>query len=256
MTNMLDGKVVVITGGSSGIGRGIAFSARSHGAKCIVIADLMPEPREGGEPTHVVLAKDGIDAVFVECDVTSSAALDAVMEAARERGGVDLMVCNAGIALPDDGPNISAERFRQLISVNLEGAALSAQKAISQMKELRKQGSVVFTSSMGGLKGSAVTVGYSATKGAVNLLTASLADAHGPGGIRVNAVCPGLIETDLVKSSPAVGEMFEPMRMRMPLRRLGQPGEVGDVVAWLGSSYSTFVTGVSLPVDGGQTAVV
>lgn len=256
MNTMLQDKVVVVTGGSSGIGRGIALSVLAHGAKAIVIGDLERDPREGGEPTDKVIEDRGGLALFRKTDVTSRADLDALVDEAEAFGGVDLMVCNAGIALPDDGPELSIEVFRKLIAVNQEGALQSAQAAISAMVRRGLGGSVVMISSMGGLRGAGFTTGYSATKGAVNLMTAALADAWGPQNIRVNAVCPGLIQTSLVDSSPAVAEALEPMRQRMPLRRLGQPAEVGDVVAWLGSPYSSFVSGITLPVDGGQTAIL
>ena len=256
MSRMLADRVVVVTGGASGIGRGIALAAERHGARAVVIGDLQQEPREGGKATLEMLREAGVEAEFVRADVTSKQDMETLLSAAEKWGGVDLMVCNAGIALPDDGPDISAERYRWLVNVNQEGALYSAQAAIAQMKRLGKQGSVVFISSMGGLRGASFTAGYCSTKGAINLLAAALADAHGPDNIRVNAVCPGLIETELVNSSPAVAEAFEPLRQRMPLRRLGQPSEVGDVVAWLGSPYSSFVTGVALPVDGGQTAII
>jgi NAD(P)-dependent dehydrogenase (short-subunit alcohol dehydrogenase family) len=256
MPGMLDDRVVVITGGASGIGRGIAFAAQRHGARAIVIGDLTDQPREGGDPTHAMLQADGVAATFVRTDVTSKDDLRTLIGEAEKWGGVDLMVCNAGIALPDDGPDIAPDKLRLLISVNFEGAFFSAQVAIEQMRRRGRGGSVVFTSSMGGLRAASFTAAYSSTKGAINLLTAALADAHGPENIRVNAVCPGLIETALVQSSPAVAKAFEPLRQRMPLRRLGQPSEVGDVVAWLGSPFSSFVTGVTLPVDGGQTAVI
>lgn len=256
MMGMLEGKVVVVTGGASGIGRGIALAAARHGAKAVVIGDLNREPREGGQPTEELIGLQGGTALFRHTDVTSRSDLDALVATANPYGGVDLMVCNAGIALAEDGPEISIEAFRKLVSVNQEGALQSAQAAIAMMKSRGKGGSVVLISSMGGLRGASFTTGYCATKGAVNMLAAALADACGPDDIRVNAVCPGLIQTALVESSPAVAEAMKPMQQRMPLRRLGQPSEVGDVVAWLGSPFSSFVTGVSLPVDGGQTAVL
>lgn len=256
MTAMLDGRVAVITGGASGIGRGIALSAQAHGAKAIIIGDLNEMPKEGGEPTHRLIRAAGGQSVFRRTDVTSRADVDALVAAADEWGGVDLMVCNAGIALPEDGPGIPIESFRRLIGVNQEGVLLSAQAAVSAMIRRGRGGSIVMISSMGGLRAAAFTTGYCATKGAVNLMAAALADAHGPDNIRVNAVCPGLIETTLSQSSPAVAQAMEPMRQRMPLRRLGQPSEVGDVAAWLGSPFSSFVTGAVIPVDGGQTAVL
>lgn len=256
MSGMLEGKVVVVTGGASGIGRGIALSAHAHGARAIVIGDLDEVPREGGQTTQALIAAAGGQAVFCRADVTSREDLEELVAQADAFGGVDLMVCNAGIALPDDGPELALERFRKLIAVNQEGAFQSAQAAIAAMARRGKGGSVVLISSMGGLRGASFTTGYCATKGAVNMLAAALADAWGPHNIRVNAVCPGLIQTALVESSPSVAQAMEPMRQRMPLRRLGQPGEVGDAVAWLGSDYSTFVTGIALPVDGGQTATL
>lgn len=256
MTGMLAGKVVVVTGGASGIGRGIALSAFGHGAKAVVIGDLTEDPREGGEPTHVLIEEGGGTSRFLRTDVTSCADLAALIAAAEPLGGVDLMVCNAGIAMAEDGPDLSPENFAKLIAINQQGALQSAQAAIASMVKRGAGGSVVMISSMGGLRGASFTMGYCATKGAVNLLTAALADAWGPQNIRVNAVCPGLIQTALVDSSPAVAQALEPMRQRMPLRRLGQPGEVGDAVAWLGSEYASFVTGITLPVDGGQTAIL
>jgi NAD(P)-dependent dehydrogenase (short-subunit alcohol dehydrogenase family) len=255
VTGILKAKTVIITGGSSGIGRGIALAAARHGAKVVIIGDLTDKPREGGETTASLLAAD-TQVVFRRTNVTTVADVDALVDEAEIFGGVDLMVCNAGIALPDDGPDISPEDLGKLMSVNLAGVLASAQSAARQMNRLRKPGSIVLISSMGGIRGAGFTTGYSTTKGGVNMMAAALADAHGPAGIRVNAICPGLIDTALVQSSPTVAAAFEPMRQRMPLRRLGRPDEIGDVVAWLGSDLSSFVTGVALPVDGGQTAVI
>ncbi len=256
MGTMLNNKVIVITGGASGIGKGIALSAAHHGAKTIVVADLSEHPREGGESIIETLNKNGIRSIFVKTDVSSEADVVALVNRTEEFGGVDVMVCNAGIALPDDGVDLSIGGFDKLIDVNLKGVFHCAKLAAEQMIRNSKHGSIIATSSIGGVRGSQATPGYSSTKGGVNLMVASLADALGPKGIRVNAVCPGLIKTALVDSSPQVAEAMEPFRQRMPLRRLGEVREVGEAVCWLGSDYSSFVTGVALPVDGGTLAVL
>jgi len=252
---LLEDKVVVVTGGASGIGRGIARVAARHGARAVIIADMTDSPREGGTPIVEEL-RATCEARFIRTDVADPADAGRMIEASGAYGGVDLMVCNAGIALGSDGPGISPRDFHALLDVNLAGVLHGAQAAATQMQRLGKPGAIVATSSMGGLRGSAATVGYSASKGGVCLLVASLADAWGPLGIRVNAVCPGVIETQLSTSSAQVAAVIEPMRQRTPLRRIGQPEDVGEVVAWLGSDCARFVTGVSLPVDGGLTAVL
>jgi L-rhamnose 1-dehydrogenase len=253
---MLSGKTIIITGASSGIGRGIALAAQAHGAKAIIIADLVKEPREGGETTEQLLKQSGTPHLFQRADVTSPDDMERLVATSEAFGGVDVMVCNAGIALPNDNLDLDPNDLRRLLAINVEGVFYGAQAAARQMLRLGKKGSIVVTSSMGGLRGAGFTVAYSTSKGGVNLMVRSLADALGPQGIRVNAVCPGLIDTALVQSSAQVAAAFEPLRQRMPLRRLGDVREVGDVVAWLGSDFSSFVTGVALPVDGGQTAVI
>lgn len=256
MPGMLVSKVVVVTGGASGIGRGIALAAARHGARAIVIADVEEQPREGGIATAAAVRALGVEARFQRVDVTKRGDLDALMVTSAELGGVDVMACNAGIALPGDGADISSDDFARLVAVNLDGVLASAQAAAQQMRDRGAAGSIILTSSMGGIRGSAQTVGYSTMKGGVCLMAASLADALGPVGIRVNAVCPGIIGTHLVQSSPAVAEAVQPMIDRTPLRRRGKPDEVGEVVAWLGSDYASFITGISLPVDGGLTAII
>jgi len=256
MSDLLSGKVVVVTGGSSGIGRGIALAGQRHGARAVVLGDIVTAPREGGRPTLELLQAASIDALFVKADVTSPKDMESLVAAAEPFGGVDVMVCNAGIAIPNDGAMLGADDLHRLLAVNVEGVFYAAQAAARQMMRLQRRGSIVVISSMGGIRGSSFTVGYSTTKGALNQMVRSLADALGPNGIRVNAVCPGMIDTALIGTSPEVAAHVEAFRLRMPLRRMGQPSEVADVVAWLGSELSSFVTGAILPVDGGQTAVL
>jgi L-rhamnose 1-dehydrogenase len=254
--NLLAGKLVVVTGGASGIGRAISVAAARHGAKTVVIADLRSDPVEGGIGAEAEIESLGCAVRFQRTDVSKIADLDRLFELTKELGGVDVMVCNAGIASPNDGPDMSETEYRRLLGVNLDGVYFSAQGAGRQMVSQGKSGSIVMTSSMGGLRGSAFTVVYSTTKGGVCLMAKSLADALGPKGIRVNAVCPGVIDTHLVQSSPAVGAMAQQFVARTPLRRLGKPSEIGDVVAWLGSDLSSFVTGANILVDGGLSSVV
>ena len=124
------------------------------------------------------------------------------------------------------------------------------------MKTRGKGGSIVFMASMGGISGAGMTVAYSTSKGGVVLMAKALADALGPDGIRVNSVCPGTIDTHLLRSTPGIAEAAEGFRKRTPLRRLGQPSEIADAVVWLGSDMSSYVSGIALLVDGGLLAVI
>ncbi|MRH96296.1 SDR family oxidoreductase [Agrobacterium tumefaciens] len=255
-SNILEGKVVIVTGASSGIGRAIAIRAAEHGAKAVIVSDVVEAPREGGEPTASEIRKLGAKSVFVKADVSRKVDNDALVAAAEEFGGVDVMVANAGITLKTDGAEVPEDDYRRLMSVNLDGPLFGAQAAARQMKALNKQGSIVLMASMGGISGSGITVAYSTSKGGVVLMAKSLADALGPDGIRVNAVAPGTIDTELLRTSPGIAQASEGFRQRTPLRRLGKPAEVGDAVAFLGSDMSSYVSGTALLVDGGLLSVI
>jgi NAD(P)-dependent dehydrogenase (short-subunit alcohol dehydrogenase family) len=256
MSNLLNGKVVIVTGAASGIGRAIAISAAQHGAKAVIVSDIAEQPREGGSSTISEIAALGVTARFHKADVSRREEVDALVDAASEFGGVDVMVANAGITLREDGAEVAEDQYRRLMSVNLDGTLFSAQAAARQMKTLRKEGSIVLMASMGGIAGAGMTVAYSTSKGGVVLMAKALADALGPDGIRVNAVAPGTIDTHLLRTSPGIAEASEGFRLRTPLRRLGKPSEIGDAVVWLGSDMSSYVTGIALLVDGGLLSVI
>jgi L-rhamnose 1-dehydrogenase len=256
MSDILKNKVVVVTGASSGIGRAIAIRAAEHGAKAVIVADITEAPREGGRPTVEEIEAIGSAARFVKTDVSKRADNDALIEASAEFGGVDVMVANAGITLRTDGADVPEDDYHRLLSINLDGPLFGAQAAAKQMKANGKGGSIVLMASMGGISGAGITVAYSTSKGGVVLMAKSLADALGPDGIRVNAVAPGTIDTELLRTSPGIAEASEGFRKRTPLRRLGQPSEVGDAVAYLGSDLSSYVSGIALLVDGGLLAVL
>jgi L-rhamnose 1-dehydrogenase len=256
LSDILKGKVVVVTGASSGIGRAIVLKAAEHGAKTIIVSDMIETPREGGEPTVAAIEKLGVSGLFVKTDVSRRAENDVLIDAAAAFGGADVMVANAGITLKADGADVAEDDYRRLMSVNLDGVLFGAQAAARQMKARGKGGSIVLMASMGGIHGAGITVAYSTSKGGVVLMAKALADALGPDGIRVNAVAPGTIDTVLLRTSPGIAEASEGFRKRTPLRRLGQPSEVGDAVAFLGSDLSSYITGISLFVDGGLLSVI
>lgn len=256
MTDILKGKTVVVTGAASGIGRAIAISAAKHGAKAVVVSDIVEAPREGGTPTTQQIEALGTPSLFVRTDVSKREDNDHLVAAAEQFGGVDVMVLNAGISLRSDGAEVSEEDYRRLMSINLDGTLFGAQAAARQMKASGKSGSIVLMASMGGLVGAGITVAYSTSKGGVVLMAKALADALGPDGIRVNAVAPGTIDTELLRSTPDIAAASEGFRQRTPLRRLGQPSEIGDAVAFLGSDLSSYVSGIALQVDGGLLAVI
>lgn len=256
MSSLLNNKVVIVTGAASGIGRAIAISAAQHGARAVIVSDIAESPREGGASTTTEIEALGVTARFIRADVSSRAEVDALVDAAAEFGGVDVMVANAGITLREDGADVVEDQYRRLMAINLDGVLFSAQAAARQMKANRKEGSIVLMASMGGIAGAGMTVAYSTSKGGVVLMAKALADALGPDGIRVNAVAPGTIDTHLLRTSPGIAEAAEGFRQRTPLRRLGKPSEIGDAVVWLGSDMSSYVTGISLLVDGGLLSVI
>ncbi|QDW37887.1 SDR family oxidoreductase [Bradyrhizobium sp. KBS0727] len=256
MSDILNGKVVVVTGASSGIGRAIAIGAARHGAKAVIVSDVTETPREGGGPAAAEIGKLGVAARFHRTDVSKQSENDALVEAASEFGGVDVFVANAGITLRSDGADVPEADYRRLMSVNLDGVLFGAQAAARQMKKLGKAGSIVLMASMGGIAGAGITVAYSTSKGGVVLMAKALADSLGPDGIRVNSIAPGTIDTHLLRTTPDIAEASEGFRKRTPLRRLGKPSEVADAVAYLGSDLSSYVTGIALLVDGGLLSVI
>ncbi len=257
MAELLASKVAVVTGAASGNGRGIALAFARHGAKAVIVADLRQEPREGGQPTHELIEKETqTRAKFVPCDVTKVADLEAIVEAAEEFGGVDIMVNNAGIVIQGDFLTTSEEQYERLMAVNVKGVYFGAQAAAKRMAR-KGGGSIINMSSIAGIQGGRGTATYSTSKGAVRLLTYALADELGELGIRVNAIHPGVIETAMTtQDAPIVGtEMGNQYMAQIPLHRFGKPADIGDTAVYLASDLASYVSGASLVVDGGRTRV-
>ncbi|CCQ32187.1 FabG protein [Halorhabdus tiamatea SARL4B] len=251
---LLENDVAVVTGGSSGIGRNICETFASEGAS-IVVADIREEPRSGGTPTHeLVAAEYGVDATFVECDVSEKADLESAAEAAEDLGGLDVWVNNAGIFRGEEFTEVTEDELDQMLDINVKGTYFGAQVAIEAMVE-NGGGSLINLSSVAGLEGSGDFVSYCTSKGGVRLMTYSLADKYGPEGVRVNAIHPGVIETEMVTDDVPIigGEGEEAFRQQVPLRRFGVPQDIGSAALFLASDMSSYVNGESLVVDGGQT---
>jgi len=249
MSDLLSDRVAVITGAASGIGREMALTFAAHGAD-IVVADIREDPRQGGDPTHERIAAetDG-DAIHVNCDVRDVGDLSDAVDAAGEFGGLDVMVNNAGIFRTEAFVNVTEDEYDRLMDVNVKGTFFGAQAAADRMDE----GTIINLSSVAGLQGSATFTTYCASKGAVRLMTYALASELGP-DIRVNALHPGIIETSMTTEDvPLVGGTMtdDEARQTIPSARFGRPGDVADAAVFLASDLSGYVTGSSLPVDGG-----
>lgn len=254
MAGSLEGRVVLITGGSTGIGRAAALCCAREGAR-IVVADI-----DEAEAARTVdqLESAGAAARFVRCDVSRADQVKAAVESvAKQEGRLDGAFNNAGIESDwASTTRCSEENFDRTIAINLKGVWLCMRDEIGQMLSQGGGGAVVNTASVAGLVGSRGGCAYVASKHGVVGLTKTAALEFASKGVRVNAVCPGVIETPMVErmmeSTKIDREQFE---RQEPIGRLGQPHEIGEAVAWLLSDASSFVTGVAMPVDGGFVAV-
>jgi len=247
MKRTLKGKVALVTGGASGIGRATALAFAREGAR-VVVADLVAA---GGKETVRLIKKTGGKAVFVKCDVSKLANVKAmVKKTVGAYGRLDCAFNNAGFGVIKSIVDCTEEEWDHIISVNLKGVWLCMKYEIIQML---KQGSgvIVNTSSVLGLIGTQNYAPYIASKhGVVGLTKAAAMDcAHA--GIRVNAVCPGSVLTPMFEPVLADPQLEDAIKKMHPLGRFAKPEEIAEAVIWLCSDAASFVTGAALPVDGG-----
>ncbi len=255
MPGTLDGKVALVTGGASGIGRATALTFAREGAK-LIVADMN---EDGGQQTVHMITENGGDATFVQVDVSNATEVETMISKAVDTyGRLDCAHNNAGIGARPRVPlhEYPAENWDRVISINLTGVWLCMKYEISQMLQ-QGGGAIVNTASIMGLVGSwsPGAIAYNASKHGVVGLTKTAALEYAKSGIRVNAVCPGYIRTPLLENTLAnVPDIEEQIVSRHPVGRLGRPEEIAEAVVWLCSDASSFVTGHTMTVDGGYVA--
>jgi glucose 1-dehydrogenase len=250
----LAGRVAVVTGGTSGLGRAIALAFAREGA-AVTIGDVRERPADGAPSTAEAIRSVGGRAAYEATDVTSRVAVEAlVLRAVTEFGALDVMVNSAGVlsVLTPAVDNTEAE-WARVIGVDLTGVWFGCQAALRELIRQDRGGRIINISSRLALQGVAPgRADYCAAKGGVSSLTRQLAVEAGPHGITVNAICPGFIGTNATRELAAAGKLEE-VRRRTPYRRLGTPEDVAGCAVFLASPESEFITGQNLVVDGGAS---
>jgi 3alpha(or 20beta)-hydroxysteroid dehydrogenase len=248
-SQLLAGKSVLVTGAARGLGAAIARASIAHGAVAVILTDVLADAL--AETVETL----GPTARGVELDVTDAEAWRRLAADLRgDLGRPDVLVNNAGIVKQVPLEETTDEEFRRHLEVNLVGPFLGIRTYVELHRATKcdRPGSIVNVASSRGLRSGWGVAAYASSKFGVRGLTKVAALELGELGIRVNAVCPGPIATDM---SQTFGADFQSYVARLPLRRMGQPVDIAEAVCWLGSDASAFVTGIDLPVDGGLTSV-
>ncbi|WP_176400700.1 SDR family NAD(P)-dependent oxidoreductase [Pigmentiphaga sp. NML030171] len=251
---LLHSKVALITGAATGIGRASALLFAREGAR-IAIADIN---RPDAERTVADIEKEGGQACFVECDLRQTGRIaDAVDETVRRYGRLDVFFHNAGVAGPGLLEHTTEAQYDQVMDIHLKAGFFGAKYALPHLRRAGG-GSILFTASGLGLRPSRQSPAYSASKAGLLMLARALAVAHAEDGIRVNAICPGPIDSTplwqgvLARNPDIVADSYAEMNRQVrPIKRLGNPEEMARAALFLVAPENSYITGVALPVDGG-----
>lgn len=241
---MFKEKVAVVTGGASGIGLATTKKLLSEGANVVILDLKMDEEIINGL---------GGNAIYLKCDVSNEENVkNCIEEIIKKFNHIDYLVANAGIGGSASKPHeVSMDEWNKVISVNQTGIFLLNKYVINEMLKNGK-GAVVNTSSMYGLVGSTTSFVYSASKGAINQMTRSLALTYARDNIRVNAIAPGYVDTPILSMVP--DNVKKAMGNELPIGRLGKDTEIANLICYLLSDDASFITGAIIPIDGGFTA--
>ena len=250
----LKDKVAIVTGAGKGIGKGIAKVFSREGAK-VVLADW---DEEAGEKTSEEIRRSGGDAFFMKCDISNEEQVKAMIQATIAKyGRINVLVNNAAIGVYKTVLDTTTEEWDHCLAVNLKGVFLCSKYAIPHIKTAGG-GAIVNIASVHSYQNVGGTAPYAASKAGVVALTRVMAIDYGRDKIRVNAICPGWIDTPLIQSifagTPDPGKARQEVERRQILGRLGTPEEVGQAAAFLASEEASYITGASLMVDNGMTA--
>ena len=242
----LKDKVAIITGGSRGIGYAIAQAFLREGAKVILTASSLENAQAAAKKLQAEFPTAEVSGISPDLGNLESTQ-NAFGQIIDRYGRIDILVNNAGISERTPLSDYTEELFDKVMDLNVKGVFTATQAVVKQMEQ-QGGGVILSTSSMVSLTGQPSGFAYPASKFAVNGLTVSLARELGPKGIRVNAVAPGITETDMMKAVPK--EIIDPMIKQIPLRRLGQPEDIANAFVFLASEEASYITGVILSVDG------
>jgi NAD(P)-dependent dehydrogenase (short-subunit alcohol dehydrogenase family) len=255
----LDGKVALVTGGLSGIGRAIVELFDQRGA-CLIVFDVADHSRDDGITGDDLIRRLGHEAVFVQGDVSQPSAVESVFSTALDHfKRIDVLVNNAGVTVFKPIDQLTVADFDRVMSINVRGTFLCCQRAIAQMRRQEKRGVIVNVASNFAFVGAPEAVIYCASKGAVATMTKALALEAGPHGIRINALYPGATATEFNRAHRARPEVLESWETKTPLRVpgwdfLATPQQIAESALFLATGASSYMTGSCLVVDGGWNA--
>lgn len=246
----LDGKVAIVTGSGRGLGRAMAVALAQAGADVVVTARSFEQVQE----TAQEIEKLGRKCLPVQTDVTSSDDVDALIRKTLDHfGGIDILINNVGMAIVKDLMNTSLEEWQKQIDTNLTSAYLCCRAVGKHMLE-KGSGKIVNVATVAGVRGKWKMSGYGASKAGVIQLTKTLAIEWARYNVSVNCIIPGIFYTSATKSALDNDEIREVRIRKVPLKRIGEPEDIGPLAVFLSSEASAFITGAIIPIDGGELA--